>query len=30
MSWLHAHFSEDLAVHGIFDFDPAANGESCG
>jgi hypothetical protein len=22
MSWLHAHFSKDLAFHGIFDFDP--------
>lgn len=22
MSWLHAHFSEDFAIHGIFDFDP--------
>jgi hypothetical protein len=22
MSWLHAHVSEDLFVHGIFDFDP--------
>ena len=22
MSWLHAHFSKDFAVHGIFDFDP--------
>ncbi|TQL51346.1 DUF7064 domain-containing protein [Ornithinicoccus hortensis] len=22
MSWMHAHFSEDLAVHGIFSFDP--------
>lgn len=21
MSWMHAHFSRDLAVHGIFDFD---------
>jgi hypothetical protein len=27
MSWLHAHFSKDLAIHGIFSFDPAANGE---
>ncbi len=26
MSWLHAHFSQDLAVHAIFSFDPAANG----
>lgn len=23
MSWLHAHFSKDLAIHGIFDFDPS-------
>ena len=23
MSWLHAHFGDDLAVHAIFDFDPA-------
>jgi hypothetical protein len=23
MSWLHAHFSDDLAMHAIFDFDPA-------
>jgi hypothetical protein len=23
MSWLHAHFSPDLAIHAIFDFDPA-------
>jgi len=22
MSWLHAHFSKDLAMHGIFSFDP--------
>ena len=22
MSWLHAHFSRDLAIHAIFDFDP--------
>jgi len=22
MSWMHAHFSRDLAIHGIFDFDP--------
>ncbi|MBM7365391.1 DUF7064 domain-containing protein [Gordonia hydrophobica] len=22
MSWLHAHFSDDFAIHGIFDFDP--------
>lgn len=28
MSWLHAHFSEDLAVHGIFGFDPTRNGET--
>lgn len=26
MSWLHAHFSEDLAIHGIFSFDPQTNG----
>lgn len=26
MSWLHAHFSEDLAIHAIFGFDPAQNG----
>lgn len=26
MSWLHAHFSRDLAVHAIFSFDPADNG----
>jgi len=24
MSWLHAHFSKDFAVHAIFDFDPSA------
>jgi hypothetical protein len=24
MSWLHAHFSKDLAVHAIFDFDTTA------
>ena len=23
MSWLHAHFSKDLAIHAIFGFDPA-------
>jgi hypothetical protein len=23
MSWLHAHFSPELAIHAIFDFDPA-------
>ena len=23
MSWLHAHFSRDLAIHAIFGFDPA-------
>lgn len=23
MSWLHAHFSKDFAIHGIFDFDPS-------
>ena len=26
MSWLHAHFSKDLAIHAIFSFDPAGNG----
>jgi hypothetical protein len=26
MSWLHAHFSKDLAVHAIFGFDQAKNG----
>ncbi|WP_295638433.1 hypothetical protein [uncultured Methylibium sp.] len=26
MSWLHAHFSKDLAVHGIFGFDQTRNG----
>lgn len=26
MSWLHAHFSKDLAFHAIFSFDPRANG----
>ncbi|PNG24575.1 DUF7064 domain-containing protein [Methylocella silvestris] len=26
MSWLHAHFSKDLAVHAIFSFDPEQNG----
>ena len=26
MSWLHAHFSKDLAFHAIFSFDPKANG----
>ncbi|PWR21679.1 DUF7064 domain-containing protein [Zavarzinia compransoris] len=26
MSWLHAHFSKDLAVHAIFSFDPEKNG----
>jgi hypothetical protein len=26
MSWLHAHFSRDLAMHAIFSFDPEANG----
>ena len=25
MSWLHAHFSKDLAIHAIFAFDPAIN-----
>lgn len=30
MAWMHAHFSRDLAVHGIFDFDPTLgpNGET--
>lgn len=28
MSWLHAHFGEDLAMHAIFDFDVADNGEA--
>jgi hypothetical protein len=27
MSWLHAHFSKDLAVHAIFGFDQQRNGE---
>jgi hypothetical protein len=27
MSWLHAHFSQDLAIHAIFSFDPATNGQ---
>lgn len=26
MSWLHAHFSDDLAIHVIFSFDPERNG----
>jgi hypothetical protein len=26
MSWLHAHFSPQLAMHAIFDFDAATNG----
>ncbi len=26
MSWLHAHFSEDLSMHAIFGFDPMRNG----
>ena len=26
MSWLHAHFSEELAVHAIFGFDGTTNG----
>jgi len=25
MTWLHAHFSKDLAVHAIFSFDPETN-----
>ena len=28
MSWLHAHFSKDLAIHAIFSFDPEKNGTS--
>ncbi len=28
MSWLHAHFSRDLAAHAIFSFDPLTNGRS--
>lgn len=27
MSWLHAHFSKELAVHGIFGFDQSRNGD---
>jgi hypothetical protein len=27
MSWLHAHFSKDLAMHAIFGFDAAKNGK---
>ena len=27
MSWLHADFGDDLAVHGIFGFDPTRNGD---
>jgi hypothetical protein len=27
MSWLHAHFSEDFAFHGIFGFDHRRNGD---
>jgi hypothetical protein len=26
MSWLHAHFSKDFALHGIFSFDPSDRG----
>lgn len=26
MTWLHAHFSKDLAIHAIFAFDPKENG----
>lgn len=26
MSWLHAHFSKDLAIHAIFSFQPEENG----
>jgi hypothetical protein len=26
MSWLHAHFGDDLAIHAIFRFDPHAGG----
>lgn len=28
MSWLHAHFSRDLAFHGIFGFDQTRNGDA--
>ena len=30
LSWMHAHFGEDLVVHGLFDFDTAngPDGES--
>ena len=28
MSWLHAHFSRDLAMHAIFSFDPLTNGRA--
>jgi hypothetical protein len=28
MSWLHAHFSERLAIHAIFGFDAAQNGRT--
>lgn len=28
MSWMHAHVSKDLAVHGIFDFDPNTGPDS--
>jgi hypothetical protein len=28
MSWLHAHFSKDLAFHVIFSFDPRTNGRA--
>ena len=28
MTWLHAHFSKNLAIHAIFSFDPEANGTS--
>ena len=28
MSWLHAHFSEDFALHAIFDFDTEDNGRA--
>jgi hypothetical protein len=28
MSWLHAHFSKDLAIHAIFSFDPEENGKN--
>jgi hypothetical protein len=30
MSWLHAHFGEDLAAHAIFSFDPRSGGRELG